>query len=51
MPWGLDKLLLFLSERGFLLLHTTSGLIAFSPAAFTKNAMISLVFEFFPPLA
>ena len=51
MPWGLDKLLMFLKQRGFLLLHTTSGSIAFSPAAFTKNAMVSLAFHVLPPLA
>ena len=51
MPWGLDKLLMFLKQRGFLLLQITSGSIAFSLAAFTKNAMVSLVFDFFPPQA
>ena len=40
-----------IKQRGFLLLHTTSGSIAFSPAAFTKNAMVSLVYDFFPHLA
>ena len=37
MPWGLDKRLMFLKQRGFLLHHTTSGSIAFSSAVFTKN--------------
>ena len=50
MSWGLDKLL-FLKQRGFLLLQITSGSIAFSPAAFPKNARVSLVFDIFPPLA
>ena len=49
MPRGLEKLLMFLKQRGFLLLHTISGWIAFSPAAFAKNAIVSLVFDFFPP--
>ena len=51
MSWGLNKSLMFLKQRGFLLLHTTSGSIAFSPSAFTKNAMVSLAFYFFLPLA
>ena len=47
---GSGETLNVLKQCGFLLL-TTSGPIAFSRAAFTKNTMVSLVFDFLPPLA